>query len=310
MPDGFWARAFALVFGALPATALAIGANYIVVYGMALSPHPLALFMILYGCAAILATWSLWMIVFGFWSRLIQIGLIAGIVAMLPSLLDPRFPFETLPGWLGMLASNAVKLGPACVALYWLLRIGRAETSRAESGHRIAFGLVAFVLTAGFPFAALSANSWMRPVAQFWYGRSFEADVSAAIAKLPDGGNLCLFDDTRGMFVENISQLDADRMIERAVYFNTPSLGKNQSPKDHHFRVYAAGETFHWSFRERRLVRTGGPHALNDTGARLCRNYRKNAQQYERAFESRTGIAVSESNFRCIDADAGELEAD
>ena len=146
--------------------------------------------------------------------------------------------------------------------------------------------------------AVLSASVWISPIAKFWYEPGFQDAVIGALDELPGSPDVCIYDDTRHMFVASVGSLDVDRMIEKAVGDNLPVPRTHQ--RDPHFRVYDGERTYYWSFK------SGGFHAfvgdrfsLTETGSTLCAAFKKTPADYRYSFEQRNGIAVDKANFCC-----------
>ena len=169
--------------------------------------------------------------------------------------------------------------------------------------HQILNALRRIILAAVVLFAlgvlAVFAPMWATPIALLWYEPGFESAVAEALTEIPYPENACVYDDTRHMFVTTVGQLDAERMIEKAVREKAPvSRVLLRYP---HFRVFNGRNTFYWSFRDRKFqVCRGDTWTLAETGKRLCEAYRKAPAEYLRRFEERNDMAVNEANFCCI----------
>ena len=256
--------------------------------------------MVLLGGAGILGTYSLWMIVFGFWSRIIALGLAAGIVGMLPLLLVPRLAFDIPAAWVGVVAATLIKVSPVCVALVWLALSPKATHGVPRTLKELSSGGIAVIASLAFPVLALFAPVWATPIAKLWYEPGFEKAVAKALMEIPDYENACIYDDTRHMFVSSIERLDVQRMIEKAVQDKAPRPRLNGLQRDPHFRVYNGRNTYYWSFRDEQFHAFRGDRwTLAGTGKRLCEAYGNSPAKYRHAFQARHGMTVSEANFCC-----------
>ncbi|MDJ0712230.1 MAG: hypothetical protein QNJ14_17710 [Woeseiaceae bacterium] len=158
----------------------------------------------------------------------------------------------------------------------------------------------AFAILYALAYAAAALPWWGMPAARLWYATGFSEAVTTELAKLPGSENACIYDDSQNLFVTSPEQLNVDKMLRRALVDRAPRLRRNRRWRDPHFRVYAGGRTYYWSFRERKFH---GFYAdrwtLAGTAEKSCKNYRQSPHLIREAFRSREGIAVTEENFCC-----------
>ena len=165
----------------------------------------------------------------------------------------------------------------------------------------VALIFLAFVLLVVF------APALVTPFAKLWYEPGFEDSVAEAMQAMPESEGACIYDDTRGVFVTSIQQLDVGRMIEKAVRNRFP-IPRNPSIIDPHFRIYSGGQTYYWSFKEREFKsfnRSG--FSLVDDGTSLCEAYRSNPDLFESVFNESARLPVTEDNFCCISESPPQL---
>lgn len=293
-------RVLTLVFGAIPATFYCGFAVLALILGLIMLPSPFGFLMVLLGGAGALGTYSLWMIVFGFWSRLISYGLVTGIVAMLPFLIFPRLAFDISASWVGSVASFLLKVSPVCVALVWLSLSSRTTYRAPRTLREMVWSSIAVLASLAVPALAIFAPVWATPIARLWYETGFEENVAEALAEIGDSESACIYDDGLHMFVTSIDQLDAGGMIERAVQDKSPRPRLRVLQRDPHFRVYSGGHTYYWSFRDKKLYPfRGNRWTLAPRIEKSCSAYRQNPASFQRAYMDREGIAVTEDNFCC-----------
>lgn len=240
-----------LVFGAIPATLFCGFAGGLSIFGLVMLPSPVGFLMVLFGGAGVLGTYSLWMVFFGFWSRFIVFGLVAGILAMLPALISFELSFTALP-------LNLVRASPIVVAISCLVLSPKATHGEPRTFRDFSKGGIAIVASLVIPILALFAPVWATPLARMWYEPGFEQAVTKALAEIPGSENACIYDDSQNRFVTSVDQLDVGRMIEKSVQDNVPRPRFNSVQRDPHFRVYSGGRTYYWSFRDERLHAFGG----------------------------------------------------
>ncbi|WP_405240675.1 hypothetical protein [Lentisalinibacter orientalis] len=140
---------------------------------------------------------------------------------------------------------------------------------------------------------------WFTPIAKFWYEPGFEEAVSAALKDIPDHENACIYDDTQNIFVTSVEQLDVGRMLEKAVKDRIPHL-RGGKWRDPHFRIYANGRTYYWSFSDEEFHPfLGDRWTLRGKSAEKCDAYNRYPRRYQQVYEERYGIGVTEANFCC-----------
>ena len=290
-------RLLVLAFGAVPATLTCGFALLAFIVGIASLPSPAGFLMVFLGGAGILGTYSLWMIVFGFWSRIIAFGLVAGIVAMLPLLLVKGLPFAE---WFGVSGATLLKLSPLIVALVWLSLSPKATHGAPRTRKELAMGGIAVMASLTIPALFILAPIWATPLAKVWYKRGFEGAVTAALTDIPGNETACIYDDSRNIFVTSVGQLNVDRMIEKAVQDKALRPRRRLLQRDPHFRVYSAGRTYYWSFRQKELHAFRGDRwTLTSEIERTCDAYKQHPRSFEQAYRERDGITVTEENFCC-----------
>ncbi|WP_405242930.1 hypothetical protein [Lentisalinibacter salinarum] len=158
-----------------------------------------------------------------------------------------------------------------------------------------------------FAFLLLASKPLGRELALWWYGRDFQAQAKEALADLEVGSQYCIFDDQQRLIVDSVEDLDVTGMITRAFDDNFPSLPSMESaPRYPHFRVYARGRTYWWSFRDGKLqlVSRDKWPLVRDLRA-MCRDYMQHRRLYEDWYAQGSGRVVGKSNFCCdlIDPD-------
>lgn len=266
-------------------------------------PSPAGFFFVMYGGAGMLGTYALWMICFGFWSGPVRIGLIAGVVAMLPLLVLPMLTGTVPALWIGPVAAYLLMLSPVVIALAWFFLFSASTLRRPQSLRETASGILAVTVTLVIPLMAIFAPVWATPVARLWYESGFEEDVSSAIAALNTSGQVCIYDDSRHLFVSSAEQLDSATMIERAVRDHTPAIRLNGLQRDPHFRVYARGQTYYWSFRASELhVFRGDRWTLEHTIEKSCAALRQDPRSLQQAYMSRGSFLPTEATLCCEEA--------
>jgi hypothetical protein len=156
------------------------------------------------------------------------------------------------------------------------------------------------VMTVTF-LAILVMPFWSPLVARAWYGPSFEASATTALTELPVSESTCIFDDSTGIFVSSIDELDKVRIIERAARASTILWGTDRPIRRPHFRVYSGGKTYYWSFGEKRFVRFAGERmSLLKTGLAKCASFQKSPTELQDHYKKRYSMDVSRDNFCCI----------
>ena len=167
-----------------------------------------------------------------------------------------------------------------------------------EGAARSILAVAAVALALGI--ALVFAPFWVTPAAKLWYKPGFEESVAKALAEIPDVDTGCIYDDARNIYVTSPDQLDVDRMIEKAVQDRVPRLRFNGVQRDPHFRVYANGNTYWWSFKERNLYPFRADRwSLARTSERNCEAYRRAPRLFRETFRERYSIEVTEDNFCC-----------
>lgn len=158
---------------------------------------------------------------------------------------------------------------------------------------------VALIFVA-FAILVVFAPVIVTPLAKLWYEPGFEDSVAEAMQVIPESEGACIYDDSRGIFVTSIEQLDVGRMIERAVRNRFP-IPRNPSFIHPHFRIYSGGQTYYWSFRDRGFKSfSHSGFSLVDEGTSVCESFRSNPEILQTWFKELTGLAVTEDNFCCI----------
>ena len=158
------------------------------------------------------------------------------------------------------------------------------------------FAVVLGVLSALFVFAPF----WATPAARLYYETGFDDTVAAALSEIPGSANACIYDDSQNIFVTSIDQLDAGRMIGKAVRDRIPRPRRSGSQKDPHFRVLADGKTYYWSFREAKLYPFPGTNwTLAELSSTICPAYIRSPELYQEAYRKIHGIDVTAENFCC-----------
>ena len=155
-----------------------------------------------------------------------------------------------------------------------------------------------FILPLGRPF--------VQPAVIWWYGNEFVLNAESAATKLPDTENRCIFDDSRNIFVESFSELDVNRIIDKALDDKYPRFRMERPLRDPHFRVLSNERTYYWSFREKKFFAFRGDRWTLKGGLsqKMCDYYTENPESFEMAFWERDGVSVERRHF-CCDLAAG-----
>lgn len=144
------------------------------------------------------------------------------------------------------------------------------------------------------------ASFWATSAARLYYETGFDDAVADALKEIPGSAKACIYDDSQHIFVTSIDQLDAGRMIEKALRDRVPGPRPAGLRRDPHFRVLADGKTYYWSFRDAALYPfPGTTWTLSGLSARMCSDYLQSPQIYEEAFSNLYGITVTARNFCC-----------
>jgi len=144
------------------------------------------------------------------------------------------------------------------------------------------------------------APVWLTPIAKLWYEPGFEQAVEKALAEIPGSENACIYDDSLGIYVTSIQQLQLERMIERAVQDRVSLPSLDPVLRHPHFRVYAGDETYYWSFRSKQLQAfRSSTWTLEGYSVDKCSDLKRSPGFYQNAFRDSYGIEVGEENFCC-----------
>ena len=156
------------------------------------------------------------------------------------------------------------------------------------------------MVAVGLAFVLVLTPIWATPIAKLWYKPGFEELVAEALKEIPEFEKACVFDDTRNIYVTSLDQLNVDRMIEKAVQDKTPHFRLNGLQKDPHFRVYSNGNTYWWSFRERKFYPVrGNLWTLAGRNESNYRAYKRDPSLFRDNYRDTYSIEVTEGNFCC-----------
>lgn len=154
--------------------------------------------------------------------------------------------------------------------------------------------ILAFLIVFAMPF-------WSPLAARVWYGPSFEAAATRALAELPKSESMCIFDDSLDIFVRSIDELNKARMLERAAQASSILWGTEKPIRKPHFRVFTSGKTYYWSFGEDRFVQFAGDRmSLLETGQQKCTTFLDDPISLRNFYKQRYGVDVSKDSFCCV----------
>ena len=166
----------------------------------------------------------------------------------------------------------------------------------------MSFEKLAFLISGGaiisIVLAIFAMPFWSPLAAKNWYGPSFESTAKSALSDLPDPISICIFDDSIGLFVRSVDELNKNRILERAARDST-MLWRTPIRRPH-FRVYSQSQTYYWSFGEERFLKFAGDRmSLRKEGLRMCTSFLESPSILRDFYWTRYAVDVSRENFCC-----------